>query len=181
MQPITRPTLSLRELSTGDADAVHAIYGDPKVTQHLSFEPRDPEQVAEIVQRAISAAASEPRTEYALAVVSPAGALIGFTRLALDPHQQRAATFGLALRCDQWGKGLGTETVRAVMELGFGVLDLHRLWAARGPANSASHRILTRAGMKQEGLIRGHVYVRGAWRDSITYGVLREEWPGQGP
>ncbi|MFF0486911.1 hypothetical protein [Streptomyces sp. NPDC004435] len=30
----------------------------------------------------------------------------------------------------------------------------------------------------EEGRIRGHVFVRGAWRDSVTYGILREEWDG---
>ncbi|MEV7421642.1 MULTISPECIES: GNAT family protein [unclassified Streptomyces] len=34
--------------------------------------------------------------------------------------------------------------------------------------------------MTEEGRIRGHVHVRGAWRDSITYGILREEWAAEG-
>jgi RimJ/RimL family protein N-acetyltransferase len=178
MQPISisRTALSLRELRAEDVDAIHAVYADPRVTRHLSFEPRTREDVTGIVRRAIIAAADHPRTEYSLAVADSRDEPIGFARLALDPHQQRAATIGFALGRDQWGHGLGTETVRALMTLGFGVLDLHRIWAARAPANEASHRTLLRAGMIQEGRIRGHVLVHGAWRDSITYGILRDEW-----
>jgi ribosomal-protein-alanine N-acetyltransferase len=30
--------------------------------------------------------------------------------------------------------------------------------------------------MKYEGRIRGHMFVKGAWRDSLAYSVLRPEW-----
>jgi RimJ/RimL family protein N-acetyltransferase len=56
------------------------------------------------------------------------------------------------------------------------VLGLHRIWAARSPFNEASARTLSRAGMVEEGRIRDHVFVRGAWRDSITYSILEHEW-----
>ena len=178
MHPISYSTerVALRELVVDDVDAVHAVYGDPEATKHLSFEPRTRDQVAEIVHRSIASADADPRVEYALAVTLPRGDLIGYARLAADPHQQRAATVGFALRRDQWGCGLGTETVRALMGVGFDKLGLHRLWAARAPLNTASHRTLTKAGMVEEGRIRSHVFVREAWRDSIVYGVLEEEW-----
>ncbi|GAA3654826.1 GNAT family protein [Streptomyces chitinivorans] len=178
MEPITYSTsrVVLRELAVDDVEAVHAVYGDPKATEHLSFEPRSREQVEGIVRRSMASAAEEPRTEYALAVTVPSGELIGFARLAMDPHQPQAATIGFALNPAYWGQGYGTGTVRALMGLAFDRLGLHRLWAARSPANKASHRTLVRAGMTEEGRIRGHVHVRGSWRDSITYSVLAEEW-----
>ncbi len=104
------------------------------------------------------------------------GALVGFARLALDPHQQRAATSGFALRPESWHVGYGWETVSLLLDLVFQDLDLHRVWAARAPFNEASAKTLLAAGMTEEGRIRGHVFVRGAWRDSITYGILRDEW-----
>ncbi|WP_197085044.1 GNAT family protein [Saccharothrix sp. ST-888] len=30
--------------------------------------------------------------------------------------------------------------------------------------------------MTEDGRIRDHVFVRGAWRDSITYSILEQEW-----
>lgn len=180
MHPVTYSTerLVLRELTVDDVDAVHAVYGDPTVTAHLSFgDPRDRDQVAEIVRRSIASATTDPRSEYALGLVlSATGQLIGFARLATDPHQYLGATIGFALRQDQWGRGLGRESVRALMGLAFGELGLHRLWAARSPLNTASHRTLVSAGMQEEGRIREHVRVRGIWRDSIVYGVLESEW-----
>lgn len=171
--------LSLRELGVGDVSAVHGIYGSEAVTEHLSFAPRSVEEVRGIVGRAIEAARAVPREEYAVAVVERGtGVLVGFGRLALDPHQQRAATVGFALRRESWRVGYGRETVGLLLDLAFGALDLHRVWAARAPLNTASARTLLAAGFTEEGRIRGHVCVRGAWRDSVTYGILREEWGG---
>ena len=172
---VTSPRLCLRELGTDDVDAVHAIYGSPEATQHLSFEPRTREQVQRIVARSVVSAAEEQRHEYALAVCErDSGELIGFARLATEP--QRAATIGFALRPDCWGRGLGTETVTALLVLGFEQLGLHRVWAARSPENVVSERTLLRVGMVEEGRIRHHVHVRGSWRDSVTYSVLDHEW-----
>ncbi|MFF2779686.1 GNAT family N-acetyltransferase [Streptomyces sp. NPDC058052] len=171
--------LFLREPVAGDVPAVHGIYGSEAVTEHLSFEARSVDDVRGIVGRSIASARAVPREEYALVVVERAtDALVGFVRLALDPHQQRAATVGFALRAESWGVGYGRETVGLLLDLAFGTLDLHRVWAARSPLNTASARTLLAAGFTEEGRIRGHVCVRGAWRDSVTYGILREEWDG---
>lgn len=100
MYPVQRSSqrLSLRELTIDDVDAVLTIYGDQEATEHLSFEPRTRDQVSQIVARSIASATAEPRSEYALAVIErDTNTLIGYGRLAMDPHQQRAATF--ASRC----------------------------------------------------------------------------------
>ncbi|MFJ2008628.1 GNAT family N-acetyltransferase [Streptomyces chartreusis] len=179
MYPVQRSSqrLSLRELTVDDVDAVFAIYGDPEATEHLSFEPRTREQVGQIVARSIASATTEPRSEYALAIVErDTKALFGYGRLAMDPHQQRAATFGFALRPDAWGVGYGLETVRLLLGLGFEDLGLHRIWGARSPLNEASAKTMTAAGMVQEGTIRAHIQKAGRWRDSVVHSMLDDEW-----
>lgn len=169
------PRLALREVEPEDTADLLAIYGDPEATRHLSFEPRTRDQAQGIVDRSIASAKDTPRTEYCLAI-TPLGEhrLIGYARLATEPQQ--AATIGFALNPAEWGKGLGTESVHLLCTLGFKALGLHRIWAARSPLNEASARTLLRAGMTEDGRIRDHVFVHGAWRDSITYSILEHEW-----
>ncbi|MBK3625342.1 GNAT family N-acetyltransferase [Streptomyces sp. MBT49] len=179
MYPISRSSarLTLRELDIEDVNAVFAIYGNPEATEHLSFEPRSREQVGQIVARSIAAAMETPRTEYALAVIErTTAALIGFGRLALDPHQQRGATMGFALRPEAWGVGYGVEMVRLLLSVGFDDLHLHRIWGARSPQNEASARTLAAVGMVEEGTIREHVMKAGRWRDSVVHAILDREW-----
>ncbi|GAA3985820.1 GNAT family N-acetyltransferase [Streptomyces plumbiresistens] len=179
MYPVQRSSqrLSLRELTIDDVDAVFTIYGDQEATEHLSFEPRTRDQVSQIVARSIASATAEPRSEYALAVIErDTNTLIGYGRLAMDPHQQRAATFGFALRPEAWGVGYGLETVRLLLGLGFEDLGLHRIWGARSPLNEASAKTMTAAGMVQEGIIRAHIQKAGRWRDSVVHSMLDDEW-----
>ncbi|MDT0612693.1 GNAT family N-acetyltransferase [Streptomyces lancefieldiae] len=182
MYPVDRSSqrLRLRELTVDDVGAVFAIYGSPEATEHLSFEPRTREQVGVIVARSVASATAEPRSEYALAVVEKeTDQVIGFGRIALDPHQQRAATFGFALRPDAWGVGYGVETVRLLLGLAFEGIGLHRVWGGRSPLNEASARTMAAAGMTEEGVIRGHVQKAGQWRDSVVHSMLDEEWEGE--
>ncbi|MEU5162190.1 GNAT family N-acetyltransferase [Streptomyces sp. NPDC020875] len=178
MPPVHRtgPRLALRELEPADGDGVFAVYGDPVATRHLSFEPRTRDQAEGIVARSIASATEVPRTEYAVAVVEHHGPLVGFGRLALDPHQLRGTTFGFALRPDVWGRGYGVETVRLLLGLGFDGLGLHRIWGARAPMNVASAATMTAAGMVEERRIREHVHKAGAWRDSVVHAMLDREW-----
>jgi RimJ/RimL family protein N-acetyltransferase len=42
--------------------------------------------------------------------------------------------------------------------------------------NSASHRVLEKAGFTKEGIIRKSAFIRGEWKDGSLYSILREEW-----
>lgn len=176
---ITGDGVRLREFTPDDVDAVLKVYGDPVVTKHLSFEPRNREQVAGTLAVVIEAAARTPRIEYSLAAVSTTvDEVIGFARLAVDAQHpgQSSGQLGFALCANQWGQGLGAETVRLLLRLGFDELGLHRLWGARSPDNAVSARLMTKLGMVEEGRIRGHIRVRGRWRDSVVHSILEDEW-----
>jgi ribosomal-protein-alanine N-acetyltransferase len=171
----SRGRVRLREFVSADVDALHLVYGDVDATRFLSFEPRSRADVELIVKRILADARAVPRREYALAVEATADrAMIGMARLAVGDY--RSAQVGFALRPDHWGQGLGTEAVRALLELAFGRLGLHRVWGARSPANEASARLMAGLGMAEEGRIRHHVFVRGAWRDSVVHSILEDEW-----
>lgn len=166
--------VTLRELIEADVVPLHKVYGSEEATRHLSFEPRTTEQVEGIIKAAIASATVEPRTEYMLAVAADDGELIGSARLATGEHE--SATIGFALRPDHWGQGKGLETVRLLQRLGFSELGLHRIWGARSPLNQVSARTMLAAGMVEEGTIRGHLFTRGAWRDSVVHSILREDF-----
>ncbi|SDI11830.1 Protein N-acetyltransferase, RimJ/RimL family [Sinosporangium album] len=180
---LTSGTVGLREFANPeDADAVLAIYGDPRVTAHLSFEPRDRAQVTATLAAVTAAARVRPRTEYSLAAVRLPGDVVGdvvaFARLAVDTQHpgQNSGQIGFALRADQWGQGLGTEVVALLLRLGFDELGLHRVWAARSPHNHVSGRLMEKVGMIEEGRIRDHLRIKDKWRDSIVHSILEHEW-----
>lgn len=184
MYPVTidGARIRLREFTGDDVDGVLAIYGDPVVVEHLSFEPRERDQVAATLKAVTGAARAAPRDEYSLAAtLIGTDEVIGFARLAVDAQHpgQSSGQLGFALRRDVWGQGLGRETVELLLRLGFERLGLHRLWGARAPDNAVSDRLMRGLGMIEEGRTRHHLLVRGRWRDSVIHSILEDEWrPG---
>jgi RimJ/RimL family protein N-acetyltransferase len=176
---VTGERVVLREFTEDDVDDVLAVYGDPVVTEHLSFDPRSREQVVGTLRTVIDAGQVVPRTEYSLAVaLIDTDQVIGFVRLAVDAQHpgQSSGQLGFAIRADQWGKGLGAEAVRLLLSLGFDDLGLHRLWGARSPDNETSDRLMRKLGMVEEGRIRHHLKIGDAWRDSIVHSIIEDEW-----
>ncbi len=88
----------------------------------------------------------------------------------------RAWKLGYAVAHDWWGRGIATDAARTITDYGFQELGLHRVSAAVGPDNTASIRLVEQLGMVREGVIRDHVFTNGAWRDSVLYSALAEEW-----
>ncbi|GAA3022444.1 GNAT family protein [Streptosporangium longisporum] len=176
---ITGKRLRLREITIGDVDALHAVYGDPTATEHLPFDPRTREEVEETIVEAMNARTAEPRLLYVLAVTALDGDdAFGVARLHIEADHPHSAEIGLGLRPDHWGRGIGTDLIRLILTFGFRDLRLHRIWGARSPANTAAQLAMLVAGMVEEGRIRHHVRARGTWRDSIVHSALEDEWEG---
>jgi RimJ/RimL family protein N-acetyltransferase len=175
IDPIPGRLITLREFRHDDVPDAHAIVGDDRVTRWLSFDSRDRDQAAAMIDGAIQRAEAEPRTEYYLAVADHTDRMIGFARLGLTGHQ--AAKLGYAIHADHWGHGYATDAAGTLVAYGFTTLGLHRITAAIGPENAASIAVVKRLGMRYEGRLRDHVFTNGAWRDSLLYSLLAHEWP----
>jgi ribosomal-protein-alanine N-acetyltransferase len=168
----------LRDFRLDDVDGAYAVIGDDRVTRSLSFDSRTRDQVAILIQTAISRSKETPRGEFYFAITLPeADELIGFARLGLSGVQ--AAKLGYAVHAAHWGHGYATDAIRILLDFGFHHLDLHRVSAAIGPDNVASITIANRLGFRYEGCIRDHVFTNNAWRDSLLYSILAGEWRDQ--
>src|SRR5690606_6599341 len=93
----------------------------------------------------------------------------------------RRAELGFAVAKRHWGRRIASHAVPAVLEFGFERIGLHRIEAEVDPDNSASIRVLARAGFKREGWRRQRYLEGGDARDSIFYGLLRTEAPAGPP
>jgi RimJ/RimL family protein N-acetyltransferase len=113
-----------------------------------------------------------PRREFELAVTHR-GEVVGGAGLRLQGPGE--ADLGYVFRRDAWGRGFATQAARALIRYGFDMLRLHRIWATCDVENGASARVLAKAGMTQEGRLRGHLLRRGAWRDSLLFAILESD------
>jgi [ribosomal protein S5]-alanine N-acetyltransferase len=99
-------------------------------------------------------------------------------RLGLHHYHKidNRADLGYALNRAYWGQGYGTEAAQAVIDFGFGVLNLHRIGASVLADNSGSIRVLTKIGMRFEGVKRDFTAIRGTHEDLHSFSILKPEW-----
>jgi RimJ/RimL family protein N-acetyltransferase len=64
---------------------------------------------------------------------------------------------------------------RLLVEHLFATTTAHRIWAGTEVDNVHEQRSLEQCGFRREGLLRGAHFRDGQWRDSLIYGLLRED------
>lgn len=118
------------------------------------------------------AARAAPQTHFAIAVDGEAVGGIGLD-LRTDVFR-RSAEIGIWLGEAYWGRGLGTEAVRALTDFAFRTFDLCRVYAGVFEWNPASMRMLEKAGYSFEGCLRKSVTKDGHTIDQMLYATVRE-------
>lgn len=172
------PRLHLRRPAVTDAEEVFHTYArDPEVSRYVLFKPDQTlEDVRLFLERAGHAWNAGTVATWAI-TLKPAGELIGMVDLRLDVD----ANLGYVLARKFWNQGLTTEAVRAVIDCAFDQPDITRVWAVCEVNNTASARVMEKAGMICEGLLTGHLVfpnLGGEPRDVFRYSISRKEWKG---
>jgi [ribosomal protein S5]-alanine N-acetyltransferase len=86
------------------------------------------------------------------------------------------ASVGYWVDQDLAGMGLVPEAVVVILQFAFETLRLHRVEIAIIPRNRASHRVMEKLGIRQEGIARGFLEINGEWEDHVRYAITSEEW-----
>ena len=100
---------------------------------------------------------------------------MGFHTIRLDNEW---AEIGYWIGKDFEGKGIMTECVKSVIKYGFEELNLHRIQIKCDSRNLRSKAIPERLGFVFEGAARENRKKDGVFSDSLTFGLLRNEWNG---
>ena len=91
--------------------------------------------------------------------------------------KNRRASHGIKIaNKERRAKGVGTDTVMAIMRYVFDELGLHRLDTSWFDSNVASKTLYTKCGWKVEGVKREYIFKRGQWRDLTVVGILESDY-----
>ena len=168
--------LRLRSFRAEDWRAVRAYSVDPEVLRYVPGEPPSEEETREVIRSWMKGQADCP-PHYDFAVTArPDDSAIGWCCIQVRPSDGRIGELMYVLNRGFWGRGYATEAARGVVGYGFLELKLRRIHAMCRPENTASWHVLEKLGMRLEGLLREHVWIRGQWRDSYLYAILDHEW-----
>jgi ribosomal-protein-serine acetyltransferase len=103
-------------------------------------------------------------------------AFAGFVGLRLDAMHPNAEV-GYWVAAGYAGRGLVTRAVAAIIDLGFGQLELHRVQLNASTGNVRSRAVADRLGMTHEGTLRQAELLAIGHVDLEVYSALSTEWP----
>jgi [ribosomal protein S5]-alanine N-acetyltransferase len=166
--------LFLRPIVRGDAAAIFAGYAqDPEVVRYLTWRPH--QSLAETdayIARCLAAPIDRSRT-YVLTRRTD-GSLIGAFELRRPaPHR---LDFGYVLARAYWRQGLMTEALSEIVRWAMSQDDIWRIGAVCDVDNPASARVMEKAGLDREGVLRRwlvHPNLGPEPRDCFSYAITR--------
>jgi ribosomal-protein-alanine N-acetyltransferase len=166
--------LLLRKARREDAPAIFDGYAqDPEVTRYMIWKPH--KNIRE-TEQFLSACEDLWRDgkDFAYAITLKGNnQLIGMC--ALHPMKLKIEV-GFGLARSYWGKGYMTEALRAVIDWAFAQSYIFRVQAICDVENIGSARVMEKAGMVREGLLRCYVLhpnISAEPRDVYMYAIVK--------
>ncbi|WP_367874226.1 GNAT family N-acetyltransferase [Luteolibacter sp. Populi] len=167
--------LILRPPGTADIPAIVRHAGDPRVAFKTTAIPH-PYHLGHAVGwlESIELDRANGNTVFAIERKTEPG-LIGVIAIELR-SDKCSADIGYWLGVKHWRKGYATEALRNVMRHAFEDRGLLYLGACHMADNLASGRVMQKARMKFEHVIRGGMDRFGVLHDRVNYGIFADEW-----
>lgn len=168
--PIETERLVIREMQAGDADDLHAVYGDAETMQFLTAEV--PRSVAETVEWMRVKIEQQERDGISLWSVMEreTGRVVGDCGLQYEDEAHTRVELGFRFNRAYWGRGYAYEATSACLDAGFSQLRRERIVSGTDVNNGRARRLLERLGMRFVGI--------GSWygRSMAEYEISAAEW-----
>ncbi|MDE1996705.1 MAG: GNAT family N-acetyltransferase [Rhizobiaceae bacterium] len=165
----------VRRIRPSDGGAIFAGWAaDPEVTKYLTWRPHtDLSQTEEAALRSHGEWENGATFPAVICRRDAPGELVG--RIDARPVGPRVS-YGWLIRRDQWGQGVASEVVHWMIEHALSHPMIYRTEAACDVMNTASARVMEKAGMTQEALLRRyllHPNLSSEPRDAFLYSKVR--------
>ncbi len=166
--PLRGERIILRNFRRSDFDNVHEYASDSLVCKFMTWGPNTKKDTKDFMARAM-------KGELAIEHIEDKK-VIGGCRITVQSGKHKNADLGYCLNKKYWNQGLTTEATKLLIGFGFSKLKMHRIYATCDIENIASRKVLQKCGMKKEGILRERFLIRGRWRSSYLFSILRKEW-----
>jgi len=174
------PRLLLKPLNAPQAARLAELADDPWVRAFTANmpSPYTVEAAHAFIER--SRQAAERDEDYVAGIHTHAGELMGVINLR-PSRRHRSGHLGYWIGAAFRNQGFTTEAVRHLMLFAFQTLELHRVHTACLATNSASARVLEKAGLAPEGRSKQAFLKDGVFHDLLLFGAVAATWPRPAP
>lgn len=168
--------LTLRKLKMGDADDLYECSSDPEVSKFMPWETHiSLKNSEEYIEMAIEHYLTGQLAPWGI-TLTESDKLIGTIEFVkwLPNHYRAEISFVLSKYF--WGNGYILEATKRVIRFGFENMDLQKIEGLSMIENVQSQRVLQKLGMRFEGVLRNHWWIKDQFRDIVQYSILKKEF-----
>jgi ribosomal-protein-alanine N-acetyltransferase len=171
------PRIHLRPILVDDANGPYLEWiNDPVVTRFLVS--RLPPQSVENLEAYITQANEKSDDLLLAACDNETGEHIGNLKLQHINQTHETAWLSIVIGSRaSWGRGIGTEAVALMTQVGLEHLKLHRISANCYAENKAAIKTFLNCGYVQEGYTREQFQAEGRSWDAVWIGILADDAP----
>ena len=154
-QTIETDRLILRRFRSEDSEGMYANWAsDPEVTRFLTWPPHTSVDVTKSLLADWLSRYEDGGYFNWVIEHKETGAVIGNISVVKLNERTEAADMGYCMSRTYWGQGLMPEALTAVTDYLFDVIGLNRVAACHDANNPKSGRVMEKAGMRLEGILR---------------------------
>jgi RimJ/RimL family protein N-acetyltransferase len=169
--------LLLFRLEPQDAGAMFAYRSLPEIGKYQGWRPGSVDEILAFIRGLAGCEPFAPGRWFQFGIrLRIAGTLVGDCGVKVRADDPAQAEMGVTIAPEHQGRGYATEAQRAVLDLLFGPLGKHRVFASADPRNTASVALMKRLGMRQEAHHVESYRMDGAWADDVVFAILKREW-----
>lgn len=168
--------LILKKLDLTDAEMMfHNWTGDDKVTRFLRWDAhKSISDTMNMIQQWVDSYQHD--STYYWGMYLKSGEMIGSIGITITSEYDRRGELGYKIGSRWWNQGYSSEAAKAVIDYMFRNTDLERIDAFSSVENPASRKVMEKAGMRYEGLLRHYYKTRDGFHDCALCGIIRNEW-----
>lgn len=180
--PLETERLWLRPYEESDLEWFTELRQNEEVTQFLPFGRESDDEMPTILADRIAKRELLQAGDRIMCVLvcKATDQPVGDVMLAWETQWDQTGEVGYKLSPSHHGEGYATEAAALMLEFGFTAAGFHRIVGIANSRNAASHAVLRRLGMREEGCMRSASLVRGEWHDETVFAILEEEWRSKG-
>ena len=170
------PRLLLRRFTIDDAQGMFDNWSsDPEVTRYLTWPVHANVDVTQrVIKSWIKGYEEESCFNWVIEYKGTQKVIGSIAVVKLD-EVVKSAEVGYCLGKTYWGKGIMTEALKVVMDHLFDVVGLNRVAAYHDIHNPASGRVMEKAGMKFEGILRQSHRNNTGIHDTVWHAMIRSD------
>jgi RimJ/RimL family protein N-acetyltransferase len=169
----------LRKLEQSDLPLIVQYANNQKIADNVLSLPHPYQQKDALDWMASAYQGFEEKQIYVFAIaMQETDAFVGAIGLHLDMTNNKAE-LGYWIGEPHWNKGIATEAIEAVLQFGFGSLDLQKIYATHFTDSPASGKVMTKNGMIREGNLKDHYKKGTVYKSVIQCRLTKEEYATQ--